>query len=377
MFFFFTSSFAVLIFTCPEKAQLAVKEMDGKIFWGKKLKVRLIKDSSQKFNFASQEIKMFSATLPEQKTKFCFGKTQSFKVAPQNVNASSKPLPHNEVKESFRENSKAFSNMAQNTASFPAANQTVPSSPMYTTPAVFECRSLSPQWVWYSFQSNTVPYNCTQDPEYVNNYYPLYPVPSASTISFHTPVNIPMCKPSANINSDAHFHFKKDLGFGGPPSPTGKTFFRSNKMSSNSSTGKSNKATDAVTSQTRDTTVQPVKDPASKSSENKHASSELVDTTVTSGLSVPLLTTATTASKMPAISKSLLLNENKKTDTSGKPSLQFAAPLRSPMFVPDSVTIPEINTITIDKDFLMNRLPITDRSISFSLDDMVRFLLHF
>ncbi|XP_077304437.1 RNA-binding protein 44 [Lithobates pipiens] len=340
-----TSSYAILIFTCSEKAQAAVKEMDGKMFMGKKLKVRVVKNSTQNFQLASQEIKVFSATLPEAKTKPGTGEPQSFSFQPQpeDVSTFSKPIPHSESqRRSNWENRNIFSNIPYNRASSLDANQAFPSASMYSTTSVFGCTPLSPWPSSHLHLENRVPYNSRSSPAYVQYSYPLYTIPVASPFSYQAPVNT-MCKPSVNLNSNVKFLFGKNEGFGVQPQPTERYPVHNNTVPVSSSTRMLNKGTSTVTPLTIETAIQPVKEPASvitKSSENKGANSESVRTKaacVASSIS-PITTTSL---KMPVVSDNCLPFENKTTYNSGRTSFTPAAPLRSPKFVPNSVTIPE------------------------------------
>ncbi|XP_040213432.1 RNA-binding protein 44 isoform X2 [Rana temporaria] len=335
-----TSSYAVLVFTCSEKAQAAAKEMDGKMFFGKKIKVRVVKNSTENFQFASQEIKVCSATLPKDTTKLGTGEPQSFGVQPEDVSTFSKPIPHSESQISSKwKNRNVFSNIPYNRASSLGVNQSFPSASMYSTSSVFGCIPPS-QWASRHLHfENGVPYNCRPSPAYAQYPYPLYAIPIASPFSYQAPVNTPMFKPSVNLNSNVQFLFGKNVGIGVQPQPTEKDPVHSNTVPVSSSTRMSNKNTSTVTPPTRKTDIQPAS-VITKSSENNGANSESARTKVACvASSISQITT--TALKMPVVSDNWLPFENKTTDNSGKTCFTPAAPLRFPKFVPDSVTIPE------------------------------------
>ncbi|XP_073491324.1 RNA-binding protein 44 [Aquarana catesbeiana] len=365
-----TSSYAVLIFTCSEKAQAAAEEMDGKMFLGKKLKVRVVKKPAQNFQLASQEIKVFSATLPEDKTKLGTGEPQNFSFQPQpeDVSTFSKPIPHSKSqRRSNWENRNIFSNIPYNRASSLDANQAFPSASMYSTTSVFGCIPPS-QWASRHLHlENRVPYNSGTSPAYVQYSYPLYTIPVASPFSYQAPVNT-MCQPSVNLNSNLKFLFGKKEGFGGfgvQPQPTERDPVHNNTVPVSSSTRMSNKDTSTVSPLTRETAIQPVKEPAfviTKSSENKGANSESARTKAACVASSISPISTTTALKKPVVSDNWLPFENKTTDNSGRTSFTPAAPLRSPKFVPSSVTIPENDEICYSTIATNTKDPLTQPS---------------
>ncbi|XP_073409348.1 RNA-binding protein 44 [Dendrobates tinctorius] len=60
-----TCSYAVLTFSKSEEAEAVIKEMDGKMFFGKKLKVRVIKTPNYNLALAFQKIKSVSGEIPQ------------------------------------------------------------------------------------------------------------------------------------------------------------------------------------------------------------------------------------------------------------------------------------------------------------------------
>ncbi|XP_072274631.1 RNA-binding protein 44 isoform X1 [Pyxicephalus adspersus] len=345
-----TSSYAVLIFTCAEKAQEAVKEMDGKMFFGKKLKVRVVKNSIQNFQFASQEIKKFSTSVPEEETKHGTVDPQNCNVRspPENRGDSSKPTLHSE----FRRGSNWVnvnnipSNKPYNRATFPAVSHTIPTSPAYNSSAVFGCISPSHQWAWNTNNSGILPYSRMPDPVYVQYTYPVYTFSGASPFSVHTPVNTSMCKPNVHSNSNVQFVFGKDVASEALPT-RGDPVYK-NTVSLKSSTNMLNRDTKAVTNIARKTPVQPIKEPASvilKSSKMENSSSVSLNTTATTAVSSTVPNISTPACKISAASDNLLPHEDKSIDTSEKTNFKPTAPLRFPMSVPESVSIPETKKI--------------------------------
>ncbi|KAM5151868.1 RNA-binding protein 44 [Mantella aurantiaca] len=281
-----------------------------------------------------QETSKLGIGEPQEKTKLGIGEPQSFIFQP-NVSTFSKPIQNSIKKGSHRENLNASSNMRYSIASFSSASQTVPSAPTSSTATILGYMPPASQWAWHT-------------------------VPGAFPFSFQTPVNPPVCIPSIHLNSNVQFHFDKDVGFGVPP--TGKYPVYSHTIQEHS-TGTFNRDTSAVTTIDGDSAVQPAKNPLSaitKSSENKHGSSGMASTTETSAVSSTLQISAKADCKMPALSDSLPPNEIKTKDTSEKSSFKPAAPLRFPVFVPDSVTIPETSktchsTITTNSNDLLSQ----------------------
>ncbi|XP_075036451.1 RNA-binding protein 44 isoform X2 [Mixophyes fleayi] len=347
-----SSSYAVLIFTCSEQAQAAVKEMDGKEFLGKKLKVRAIKNSNYNLSLA---IKTFSETLPQGQVKF--GTTEPkecFASTPPKSVSTPKPVSHGDTPkvqggESLKND---FMNVPKNNCFFPynKPNQVFSSAP-YSNMSSFS--NLVPpgyQWMLQSLHSNMMAYSGIPNPMRFPYSYPLYPLPSCPQFPLQVPVkNSNIYMPGFDMKSNSTTYTGKYGSSYIPAKPVKPVYTtdcqsifsnvgdleQNNAMSSTTKTLISERDTNARNTVDKSSAAQSVNGPASVfTTSNTEKLAESV--------SVPMTTLCQVAT---TVTDSLSPCDNLTKLTSVPSSFKSTTPLRVPTFVPRTVTIPKASNV--------------------------------
>lgn len=308
-----TSSYAVLIFCKSEEAEAAIGEMDGKMLYGKKLKVRAVKTPNNNLPLAFQNIKSVSGDLTQD------GKGRFHPVDP-NVSLATEPPKVDAAKPSQVQQDHThaapvggslqnpFSHMPSNTYySHVTTTQGVPVAPPCSPPSFSNYMAPGYQWMWQSQQSN-ISYSSMPNLMYVPFSYPLYKLPNHApfpSAGAH-PSN---CIPGINMKSNPNTQFGKDHGKPIRAKPV-KYIHSRNKTSS---LGASQSIVhNQVTSSTDKTNISE-RDTGAKLMEDKPACDE-------------------------------------QKSVSGSSKLKSATPLRFPTSVPPSVTIPEASKPSVNPD---------------------------
>ncbi|KAM3916019.1 RNA-binding protein 44 [Leptodactylus fuscus] len=345
--------YAVLTFCKSEDVQAAIREVDGKMMHGKKLKVRAIKTSNCNLSLAFQNIKSVNKeTTPDGKGYDSVGPKQSVMPVPPN-SESTHP-------------SQAWS--AGTHAATVAGNWTnvnIPSSKCYTPtntnqgiPAAPSCKSSNSsnfmaggyQYMMQSHHSHMISYNSMPSYMCLPYSYPLYTLPNPPL--YQSSVTYPnIIAPGINTNSNLYTQFSKDGGNIARAQPV-KNIYRTDHQSKS---GISRSLHNKVTSSNGNPKLSE-KDTLAKFMEGKIPTLKCVN--------APTFSFATSSNAKPVASENASLKVSVTTSQNDKPSASLlptpetlakqdrfsepspikpTAPLRFPVFVPPSVTIPEAN----------------------------------
>ncbi|XP_044160687.1 RNA-binding protein 44 [Bufo gargarizans] len=271
-----TCSYAVLTFSKSEEAEAAIREMDGKMLYGKKFKVRSIRTTNYNLSVAFQKIKSVSREIPPEGKGFHSTKqkeslvleppksdctqsvqvpsdhtqsvqvpsdhtqsvqvpsdhtqsvqvpsdhtqsvqvpsdhTQSVQVPSDHTQSVQVPSDHTHVA-SVGNLPNAFVNFPSNKCyPFTNTNQGIPAAPPSTTSG---CSNFMPpgyQCMLQSHQSHLISYNNMPNFMYVPFSYPLYQMPN------HLPFQPSVAQPNnyvpgINMASNIHIAVDKDAGY--------------------------------------------------------------------------------------------------------------------------------------------------------------------
>ncbi|XP_069839276.1 RNA-binding protein 44 isoform X2 [Dendropsophus ebraccatus] len=208
-----TCSYAVLIFCKSEEAEAAIKEMDGRMLHGKKLKVRAIKTSNYNLPLAFQKIKCDSKDLTEdEKGRFpAVQPKEGFQTMPPKSDSTQPaqdqhgPTPATSLGGSAKN---LFGNMSSSKC-FPHinTNQGFPAAPPYSVSGFSNLIGPGYQWMWQSQHSNMLSYSNMPNLMYVPFSYPFYKWPNHSPSQSLHPSN---SAPSTNIKFNVNTQFPKE-----------------------------------------------------------------------------------------------------------------------------------------------------------------------
>ncbi|XP_063789246.1 RNA-binding protein 44 isoform X2 [Pseudophryne corroboree] len=341
------SRYAVLIFTSPEQAQAAVKEMNLKELWGKKLKVRAVNNSNSNFPIAFKT----SGTLPQGGVKI--GSTVPegcYPSLPSAFGRAPKTGPHVDtpIAQGGGSGRDFFMSVTNQYGFFPHnnVNKVFPATSYSNSPSVMPPGS---QWMLPAPYPNMA-YSGTPYPMAVPYMYPLSSSPSCTPCPLQVPMtNTNIFTPDINMKPNAPTYVGK-LGSNYVPVKSVKPMHATNGQSRGRA--KLFNVRDAVQKNTRPSTAgtlvpereanaggttdkptaaQTVSKPASVFTSNDW---KLSDTVSVANTPTSLVKEGTAVSESVSSPESLL-----SKPTSGPSIYKPAAPLRVPTFVPCSVTI--------------------------------------
>ncbi|XP_075685738.1 RNA-binding protein 44 [Rhinoderma darwinii] len=358
-----TCSYAVLIFLKSENAEAAIREMDGKILYGKKIKVRAIKTSNYNLPLAFQSIKSLSRDFPEdEKGRFPTAMSKEGVVSEPPKSDATQPSQgqhdHTQAASDGGSLKNAFSNMLGNKC-YPHinTNQGIPVASPCSTSGFSNLMAPGYQWMMQSNHSNMI-YSNMPNLMYVPFSYPLYKLPHHPP--FQSSLPIPNnCMPGINMKSNVNSQFGKNECSPVRAKPRKSIHNLDRKTSSGIARSIVH---NQVTSSTDKAKIWE-RNTAAKFMEDKHATvksvSEPTSFFTTSSNAKPSETASPVDSLKMSVSvtkASVCGEESTVTDywsscdeqkhISGSLSAKSAAPLRSPTFVPRSVTIPEVTKIS-------------------------------
>lgn len=362
MSFFFFFSYAVLIFCKSEEADAAVREMDGKMLHGKKLKIRAVKTANNNLPLAFQNIKSVSRDLSQDR------KDRFHPVEP-NVSFVTEPPKGDSAKPSQaqRDHTHAapvggslknpFAHMASNTC-YPrvTTNQGIPVAAPCSTPSFSNYMAPGYQWMWQSQHSN-ISYSSMPNLMYVPFSYPVYKLPNHAP--FQSSVTHPSnCMPGNNMKSNLNTQFGKDDGKPVRAKPS-KSIHSTHRQSNPGITrsivhNQVTSSTDKTKTSERDTGAKLMEDKAawepvsffttSNNAKPCHPEPASQDNSLKMSVSV----TAGSVCGVKTTVTDCLSSCDKQNSVSGSSNLKSAAPLRFPTSVPPSVTIPDASKPSVN-----------------------------
>ncbi|XP_056390813.1 RNA-binding protein 44 [Hyla sarda] len=353
-------SYAVLIFCKSDEAGAAIKEMDGKMLHGKKLKVRAIKTSSHNLPLAFQKIKsVYGDITQDEKGRFhTVEPKESFVTEPpKNVFTLSSQVQHGPtLAASVGGNLKNYSvNMPSNKFCPPVnTNQGFPVAPYCSVSGFSNFMAPGYQWMCQSQHSNMLPYSSMPNLMYVPFSYPLYKLPTHPPFQSSV-TNSNNCIPSNNMKSNVNTQlFKEDSN-----SVRGKHTKSTHSTDRQRNFGILRSTVQKQFTSLTDKTKVLERDTGTKLMENKPAPDKSVNeqtsfTTTSNGkLHCSATSSPDSSLKMSVSVTTAGIHGAGMTDTgclssaytpeniSDPSNLRSTAPLRFPICVPPSVTIPE------------------------------------
>ncbi|KAM4026364.1 RNA-binding protein 44 isoform 3-T5 [Anomaloglossus baeobatrachus] len=376
-----TCSYAVLTFVKSEEAEAAMIDMDGKMFYGKKIKVRAIKTPNYNLSLAFQKIKSVPKDIPQD------GKCRFEMFEPKEGSGSQPAKSDSTQRDHTADQTHAASvvdsltnasvNMPNNGCPPMNTNLGLPPAPPPNSFGVYNCMSPNHQWMFQTPHSNMISFNSMPNFLHVPFSYPLYTLPNYPgffpTVT-HSPNFGINTKPNVN-NQFGKGHVSRVNGKPGKP-PHGTDGQSNAAISQSIVPNQVQLPTDKAELLKTETGVKFMEDkPATVKSVSERvsftiSSSKKLHRSQTASqensltMSVPEITAGARDVETPVID--CLSSVDEQNNLSGPPKNKSAAPLRLPTSVPPSVTIPEDNKQSVNPNFNSELLIYSEKQAGIS-----------
>ncbi|XP_077128417.1 RNA-binding protein 44 isoform X2 [Ranitomeya variabilis] len=397
-----TCSYAVLTFRKSEEAEAATKEVDGKMFFGKKLKVRVIKTPNYNLSLAFQKIKSVSGEIPQD------GKGRFEMFEPQQGSGSHIPKSGSsqcdwtQAAPVCGSVTNPYVNMPSNKG-YPYMNNNLRPPPGPPSNTFGFCNSRTPNYQWMlPAQHSYAEFNSIPNFMYVPFSYTLYklpnrhppmpaathppmpaathppmpaathpPMPAAThppmPAATHPPMPAathPFCfvigkKPNENNRfgkeHGSHVRAKPVKPIHGTEQQSNSGTLRPVVLNQvqvpNDKTEPLKRDTDVKVMDGKPATVKSVSEgiwyAASSSAKPSHSETASQDDSLKMSVSVTTVNICDVGNTV----RDCFSSCDEQKNISGPENFKSAAPLRSPTFVPPSVTIPSANKLSVNPNF--------------------------
>ncbi|XP_071977503.1 RNA-binding protein 44 isoform X2 [Engystomops pustulosus] len=333
-----TCCYAVLTLSNSEDAEAAIKEMDGKIMYGKKLKVRAVKTSKHNLSLSFEKIKSVSTEIPLDAKGLDIAETKENVVSEPPQCDSTKPSQVQPDHRHFPPVGEVFTHTTSNNFYSPT-NTHQGMAPHCISPGFSNFMPPGYPYLLQSHRSHMVSYSSMPNFAYVPFSYPSYKLHSSP---FH---------PSVAHPNSGHLQFGKDEASVLHAMPMKsihstdkqsnsrtRSFVHKKRNFSATNTKLPERSTGAANMDDKCAVVKSASEPTTAFVPSMNAKPDRSKTTSQdAALKFPI----TPASVEENPSAECLSSPEKPRNLSEASNLKSATPLRFPTSVPSSVSIPE------------------------------------